>query len=185
MKCPQCGAALQRRALEMGSAYVCGRCGWGRDTADARRQSEASVTGETVKISAKTWIKLPIFWALTFLICLGPYLGIVHGIPWLVEQQGWDIAELTPETLRQKINPGYWFVLLVYVVIAALLNIGVDFENLGLFGTTRDNPFSLEDDRNRTLLKLAMFLAPGKIVAFTLIGTIRVFMALMGVGSRD
>jgi hypothetical protein len=184
MNCPQCAGTLQRRALEAGSAYVCGNCGWGRDPDDAWRGSQTSRGEDKLKVSAKTWIKLPIFWVLTFIICLGPYLALIHGLPSLFQQQGWDFANLTPEAMREKINPGYWIALLVYVALAGTVNIGVDFENLGLFGTMRDNPFSYEDDRNRLLLKIGVFLFPGRIVAFTLIGTFRILLFLVGIG-RD
>lgn len=178
MHCPKCGTHLQRSALEAGSSYVCSHCGWGRDVEDARRASEAG--GGSPRISAATWIKLPIFWALTALITLGPYVAVVYGLPWLVERQGWSWVHADPSDLQAKLNPGYWIALAIYIVLAATLRIGVDFNRLGMFGTMRDNPFSFEDDYNRAMLRIALILAPGKIVVFTLTGTFNLLRVLLG-----
>jgi hypothetical protein len=61
----------------------------------------------------------------------------------------------------------------VYVVIAGLVTPEYDPDNLGLFGSRHiDNPFSMEDDRNRTMRTLATLLLPGKCVWFAGAGTV-------------
>jgi hypothetical protein len=54
--------------------------------------------------------------------------------------------------------------LVLYLVASALVNPEPDADNVGLFGGAMDHPFRISDDVNRTLLLLAVVLAPGKFV---------------------
>lgn len=162
----------------MGVIHICEKCGWGRNPSEVRRTADGLSGENPRRISTATWVKLPIFWALSLIICLGPYVAIVYGLPWLAEQGEISWAGLNSADLQARINPTYWIVLVLYLCFASLVSGGVDFSNLGLGGTLMDNPFSLEDDYNRFALNLALIAIPGKIVLLAVIGTFRVF-ALM------
>ncbi|MCA9432381.1 MAG: hypothetical protein KC940_17850 [Candidatus Omnitrophica bacterium] len=112
----------------------------------------------------KVFLKLIFLWAAALIIVLGPYLAIVHGLPWLVQEKGWTFANADPNKLSAALNPHYWIVLLVYLTVSFFFVPSYDSENLGLFGTRRDNPFSMEDDYNRTLQTVYQLLLPGKLV---------------------
>lgn len=174
MECPKCGSELDRHPQEMGVVHICENCGWGRDPAAVRRTADGAPV-DSRHISTATWVKLPIFWALTLLICLGPYVAIVYGLPYLAEQQEISWASLNSADLQAKINPMYWIVLVLYLGFASIVSGGVDFSNLGMGGTLIDNPFTLQDDFNRVALQLALIAIPGKIVILTVLGTFRVF----------
>lgn len=130
-------------------------------------------------IPVATWLKLPFFWAIALLICLGPYAAIVHGLPWLAAEQGWAGFSRTPAELHDKITPGYWMALLAYLLVAEVTEIGVDFENLGLLGGLMDNPFTHEDDFNRWTLLIGLALIPGKFAVFTLVTTLKLMRRIV------
>lgn len=177
MQCPKCGNEMDRHPQEMGVIHICEKCGWGRNPDVVRRTADGK-TGDGRRVSTSTWVKLPIFWALSLIVCFGPYIAIVYGLPWLADQGEITLTGIESAELQAKINPTYWIVLVLYLCFASLISGGVDFSNLGLGGTMMDNPFSLEDDYNRLALNLALIAIPGKIVILTVIGTFRVF-ALM------
>jgi hypothetical protein len=179
MECPKCGSDLEPHPQEIGAIHICEKCGWGRDPAAVRAAASQSPGDDARRIPTATWVKLPIFWILSLIVCVGPYVAIVYGLPWLVEQVEIPLRGLSSGELQGKINPGYWIVLAIYLGFASVVSGGVDFSNLGLGGTMIDNPFSLEDDYNRAALNLAILAAPGKIVIFTLVGTIRIFMLMI------
>lgn len=163
----------------MGVIHICEKCGWGRDPDAVRRTADGLSGNHGRHISTATWVKLPIFWALSLLICLGPYVAVVYGLPWLAGQGEISWSGLNSADLQAKINPTYWIVLALYLAFASLVSGGVDFSNLGLGGTMIDNPFSLEDDYNRVALNLAVIAIPGKIVLLAVIGTFRVFTLML------
>lgn len=74
------------------------------------------------------------------------------------------------------LDPWYWVIGGLYLIAAYTFSPQPFSNNYGLFGTFVDNPFSFEDDLNRTLLTLAIVLLPGKAVWHTVgltYGTIR------------
>ncbi len=115
-------------------------------------------------MNLKIFLELLFLWLSALLVMLGPYMAIVHGLPWLVQEQGWTFVQADSVKLAASINPHYWVLLLVYLVISFFFTPTYDLENLGLFGSRRDNPFSMEDDYNRTLHSVYQLLLPGKLV---------------------
>ena len=136
-----------------------------------------------VQIEGGDGPRLGLLWPIALLVVFGPYLAIVHGIPWLVQSQGWEFIAATSESLAASLNPGYWIVMAIYVVIAGLVTPEYDPENLGLFGSRHiDNPFSMQDDQNRAMRKLSLLLLPGKCVWFAGVGTLQAFRNRSGSG---
>lgn len=187
MNCPKCNAEIQKEPQDDGGAvYRCPDCGWGSERLHGRAEDPRDVNRGTLVVSRSTWIKLPIFWLLSLLIVFGPLAAICLGLPLGAERAGWDFVDVTPEELAANLTPGYWIAMLVYVLVAGNVRMGVDTENLGLFGTWMDNPFSYEDDANRFMLRLAVVLYPGKIVWFTVAGTAKLmWLLLRGRSSGD
>lgn len=116
--------------------------------------------------------KLLFGWVLSAVIVVGPYLALRYGVPWLIETQ-FDIgAGLDTEEAGYRfamlVHRHYWWVFIVYMLIAGLVTPSYDREEMGLFGTFVDNPLSYQDDFNRTMFTLMLLLAPGKVVWVTL-----------------
>lgn len=178
--CPSCNSDLIATTLPHGGAiHTCRECGWGSDRLRDRKLQAGIDTAPDRSIPIRTILKLPIFWALSALVVFGPWIAIVYGIPALAEQQGWTYIEATPQSLAADLNPVYWYVMAAYLALASLVKGAIQFDNLGLFGTMIDNPFSFEDDWNRSMLTLGLLLLPGKLVVFTVAGTFKVFQKLL------
>ena len=126
----------------------------------------------------KILLKLIFLWVTALLIVLGPYWAIVHGLPWLVQEQGWTFVNADSAKLASAINPHYWIAALVYLTVSFFFTPSYDSDNLGLFGTRRDNPFSMEDDYNRTMQTVYQLLLPGKLVCTAILYTIAVVKRL-------
>lgn len=119
-----------------------------------------------------TFGKLLFGWVLSAVIVVGPYLALRYGVPWLIESQldigaGLDTEE-AGYRFAMMVHRHYWWVFIVYMLIAGIVTPSYDREEMGLFGTFVDNPFSFQDDYNRTMFTLMILLAPGKVVWVTL-----------------
>ena len=113
--------------------------------------------------------KLLFGWILSAIVIVGPYAALKWGLPWAVENHldvGFD-TEQPVQRLVALVDYNYWWVCLVYIILAGLITPSYDRENMGLFGTFVDNPFSYEDDVNRTMFAVMILLAPGKVVWVT------------------
>lgn len=179
MDCPRCNHHLQPERTDIeGVIYHCTQCGWGSDRLSAKDPSDENLTSLTPKIPAATWIKLPIFLTISFLIIVGPFLLLVFGPPILGLVAGWEFLDANPDRIAASLTPGYWIAVAIYLMLASLVDGGVEFDNLGLFGGMVDNPLSVEDDFNRAKLVLTILLIPGKFVLFTLKGTFLILKRL-------
>ena len=69
----------------------------------------------------------------------------------------------------------YIVVLIVYVIISYVVHPQVDYQNMGIFGGLFDDPTTIEDDINRKLDFLKKLLYPGKLIAWSLIGVVKLF----------
>jgi len=69
----------------------------------------------------------------------------------------------------------YIVVLIIYVILSYLLHPQVDYGNMGLFGGLFDDPTQDGDDINRMLSIFKKLLYPGKIIAWSLIGVVKLF----------
>ena len=115
--------------------------------------------------------KLAVVWALSLAVLLIPYFALRFGAPWIVgsyRSDGRIVVACAVYRFVVALNIHYWWVFAAYVILAAVITPNYDRENMGLFGTFIDNPFSFQDDYNRTMFTLMILLAPGKIVAHTL-----------------
>lgn len=127
-------------------------------------------------------LKMLLYWALSIAVVIGPYFAILYGVPALFEEALGNLGstgEGAVERLRLGLNTHYWWVMLVYLIAAGLITPRWDPDNLGLFGSPWiDNPFSFEDDYNRTMRNVALFLFPGKLVWFTVECTGRMILSV-------
>lgn len=179
MDCPRCNHHLQPERTDIeGVIYHCTQCGWGSDRLSAQDPTDENLSSLTPKIPAATWIKLPIFLSISVLIVVGPFLLLVFGPAVFSISVGWEFLDADPDRIAASLTPGYWIAVVLYLILASLIEGGVDFGNLGLFGTTIDNPFSREDDFNRMMLVVTILLIPGKFVNFTLKGTFLILKRL-------
>lgn len=102
--------------------------------------------------SAKSLIGLMLGLVFSLTLLLGPHIALVTYVP----------------DIQFGILFTYWALMVTYLMAAYVINVNPDTSNLGWGGTMLDNPFSYEDDHNRAMLKIALFLWPGKVVWWTL-----------------
>lgn len=154
MKCPACNAKVVRESVEGGMVMYCDRCGWGKDRAHAAREQGL----EPEEGPGKPPLILIVL-GLVFSVGLivGPYVALTQNFP---DLPGW-------------IHLTYWLTMVTYLFFAATVTPSYDTSNMGLFGTTIDNPFSWEDDMNRAGMTMAVLLLPGKAVAWSVRGAYR------------
>jgi len=108
--------------------------------------------------SAKSLLGLALGLIFSVVLVIGPHVAIVLYVP---NYEPWMLIT-------------YWLCMATYLAAAYLINVSPDTSNLGLGGTILNNPFSYEDDHNRVMLKIALFLWPGKLVLWTLVRAYRV-----------
>lgn len=65
--------------------------------------------------------------------------------------------------------------LIVYVIISYVVHPQVDYQNMGIFGGLFDDPTQDEDDFNRFMDFFKKLLYPGKIIAWSLVGVVKLF----------
>jgi hypothetical protein len=116
--------------------------------------------------------KVLLGWVLSAGVVALPYVALRYGVPWLIETQldigaGVDVKDLAFRW-ELLVYRHYWWVLIVYLLAAGIITPRYDREEMGLFGTFVDNPFSYQDDYNRAMFGVMVVLTPGKIVWLTL-----------------
>ena len=86
-------------------------------------------------------------------------------------------AYLVPELqIGLEVSIIYYIIaLVIYVVISYVLHPQVDYQNMGIFGGLFDDPTQEGDDINRALDFFKKLLYPGKIIAWSLIGVVKLF----------
>ncbi len=151
-KCPTCNDPVIREELPDGSSFpFCGGCGWGADRLEAARAGELETETEGGPPSVAFVVAM---WVVTLLVVVAPLVALL-------------VASGTKLLLH------YSVAMFCYLVLANTVSPAWDDTNMGLWGTRINNPFSLEDDRNRALANLALFLLPGKAVGEAVTGTYR------------
>ena len=148
MKCPACNAPVKTEAVEGGMVMYCGKCGWGRDKAyQAKREG---LHAEPPPARPNLMLVL-LGAAFSVLLIAGPYVALLQHV--------------SPVEFWMHLT--YWCVMVTYLFFAATVTPSYDTSNMGLFGTTIDNPFSWADDMNRWGMTMAVLLLPGKVAAWT------------------
>lgn len=107
--------------------------------------------------SGKSLLALTLGLIFSLAFVLGPFITLMVLVP---DVQPWIIIT-------------YWLFMVIYLLSALTINVNPDTSNLGIGSTMINNPFSFEDDHNRAMLKIALFLWPGKLVCWTLARTYR------------
>lgn len=159
MKCPRCNKPARRfNSTSTGAPlWMCTACGWTQDESTTEEN-------QPIPEPPAAWLLL-VGWAFAIVLIVAPYIALVTYFP----------------KLPAWVHIVYWLCAVMYVAAAAVTDPDFDINELGLFGTMIDNPFTYEDDINRAKLKLAIFLIPGKLVWGTITGSWR---RLRGIGVR-
>lgn len=139
-------------------SFSCGHCGWGRDRATS---SGGVVSFESEPVD---WGKLVLYWIGAVIVVFGPFIALHIAIPAGLAQTPGLEQHIAMDRVYDLVNIHYWWVMALYVTIAALLNPPMNRDNMGIGGTWIDNPFSFDDDYNRTMFTLGLVLLPGKVV---------------------
>ena len=148
MRCPQCNKRLRQMTDGTARRY-CAQCGW------MQRSEQDDDTGQSVEPSAGLFIKLALAWLFSVALVLGPYTAMLVYVP----------------TVEFWMHLTYWLVMFIYLAAAATTTPSYDSSNMGIAGTTIDNPLSFEDDMNRAGLFFAIILIPGKVFAWAVVAT--------------
>lgn len=176
MLCPRCGNDVTSGELPGGgTAFHCETCGWGRQAFEAARVGGEGGEGSepAAPLTMGVFARLLGMWIISAAIVLGPYYGIIHGGPLLASSITGGLAEVSSARIAEGLTPGYWIAMAIYLALGLVFTPKVDMTNLGWFGGMVDNPFSYEDNWNRTLFTFAILLFPAKVVCATLGGTWR------------
>lgn len=102
--------------------------------------------------SGKSLLGLALGLLFSAALLLGPHIAIIAYVP---NHQPWMLVT-------------YWMCMVTYLLASYVIEVNPDTSDLGLGATMIDNPFSHEDDYNRTMLQIALFLWPGKVVWWTI-----------------
>jgi len=178
MDCPSCGRPTKQTNEGGEVNFHCPYCGWGAESEDGGDEAAAAEMFETP--GAADWVKVGFLWVLSALIVGGPFFALWYGVPELFDI-GIGGAEGAVDRWHNALLTHYWWVMLVYLILAAAVTLSYDRDNLGLFGSPfLDNPLSWTDDYNRSMRTLFFLLAPGKLVYMTCVFTFRTLRASRG-----
>jgi MFS family permease len=156
MKCPKCGTDIAIPGARYDFRLGCPVCGW-QHSPDSR--TGPSEEGQYDVSPAE----LVVCWILTLLFVGSPYAAI-----WYFAQDRVPLSFFTK---------GYWVGWGVYLLLAFVLSPRPDMENIGWLGGLIVRPFDFDQYWNRYKLRLALLLAPGKIVIAALLETLRLLAA--------
>ena len=155
MDCPLCNRPVEQTETPDGELRLwCSACGWG--TAES-----TAAGGEQEVAPAPAW-KLALLWCAAVLVVTGPYVLLRFGLPSLFDV-GLSGADAAHAKYLAALNGWYGIVMAFYLAAAGLFTPTYDPNNVGLFGGMVDNPFSLQDDWERTKRTWLFLLLPGKI----------------------
>lgn len=161
MECPACNKPVtQSPAPDGGVNIYCSHCGWGAMPSESARSKPQR---------PPIWQVL-LLWVAAIVIVVGPYLGLMYGIPELLDvgPEAFDDASGRLVTL---VRYNYWWVMGAYILISVVFTPTYDRENIGFFGGFMDNPFSLQDDWERQKRTWQFLLLPGKTVWAAFVAT--------------
>lgn len=155
MECPMCNRTVTQAESPDGELRIwCSACGWGAEqgAGDVREESRAD--------GAPLW-QLALLWVLAVAVVAGPYFGLRFGLPALFDI-GLSGAAAAHAKYLAALNGWYPIVMAIYLAAAGLFTPTYDPDNVGWFGGFLDNPFSLQDDWERTKRTWLFLLLPGK-----------------------
>lgn len=183
MRCPRCNHTMTRTSSPASDSqntppkYYCDNCGWGKDRPGNNHITDQHITDQTdAASSAGRWGKVIGLWVVSVALVIVPYMLLLK-IPSLFGGADPAIfdAEAATARMADMLNPTYWIIAFTYILICATFNPPtVDWQNMGLFGTTINNPFTYSDNINRKKALILLLMLPGTIVVLTLKATYRV-----------
>jgi hypothetical protein len=154
MECPVCNRPVsQSPAPDGGVNIFCRRCGWG------------AMPGNTARAEPPRppiW-QVALFWALALAIVIGPYFGLIYGIPALLDVGVLSVDEGV-DRIVDLVRYNYWWVFGIYLVICVVFTPTYDPDQTGFLGGVIDNPFSFHDDWERQKRTFLFLMLPGKTV---------------------
>ena len=191
MNCPQCNRSIAQQKTADGTVVLfCEQCGWGKDKLEAAQQQAArpdsdssQAGGSAAGVPASAWAKLCFWWVVSIVVVIGPYLLVRYALTAWLRTRG-DIAADIADSIGPFFDVHYWWMIGTYLIIAGALSPKPMSDHYGLFGMpTVDNPLTLEDDFNRSMVTLQVLLIPGKIVWQTVGQTWQAFKLVTGIGA--
>ncbi|MFW6059590.1 MAG: hypothetical protein ACODAQ_05380 [Phycisphaeraceae bacterium] len=176
MNCPQCNRTVSQQQMPDGTlVFHCEKCGWGRQRLEAALAGGSGEPAPSAPSPARTAMTLTFWWIVSFIIVLGPYLLLRFGVPALLVDEG-QLAADAGQKLAGVLDRHYWWIIGLYLLISFSVSPQPMSDYYGMFGMpTINNPFTYEDNYNRTMVGLAIVLMPGKVVWQT---TTQTFLAL-------
>ena len=156
MECPVCNRPVTQSETPEGELRLwCAVCGWGTGPAEAiKAREDAAPTA--------LWA-LALLWVIAVAVVVGPYFALRYGLPELFDIGLRGAGEAHAKYIA-LLNGWYGIAMAAYLAAAGLLTPTYDPDNVGFFGGMIDNPFSLQDDWERTKRTWLFLLLPGKTV---------------------
>ncbi|MBX3176312.1 MAG: hypothetical protein KF886_03040 [Candidatus Hydrogenedentes bacterium] len=159
MECPICSRSVTQAESPDGELRIwCAACGWGAGPGGADVREERPAGGG----AAPLW-QVALLWAVAVAVVVGPYFALRFGLPALFDV-GLRGAGAAHAKYVTALNGWYPIVMGAYLAAAGLFTPAYDRDNVGWFGGLLDNPFSLQDDWERTKRTWLFVLLPGKTV---------------------
>lgn len=156
MECPVCNRPVIQAETPEGELKIwCSACGWGADGGSSGGASQGAEP-------AALW-KIALLWLVAIAVIAGPYVALRFWLPGLFDI-GLRGADEAYARYLAALNGWYGLVMAGYLAAAGLFTPTYDPNNVGLFGGLMDNPFSFQDDWERTKRTFLMLLLPGKVV---------------------
>ena len=156
MECPICNRPVTQSESPDGELRLwCGACGWGMGSTEPIEEQDNDVP-------TALWA-LALLWLVAVAFVIGPYFALRFAVPELFDIGLRGVHE-AHEKYIALLNGWYGIVMAIYLAAAGLLTPTYDPENVGFFGGMIDNPFSFQDDSERTKRTILLVLLPGKTV---------------------
>ncbi|MEN6624891.1 MAG: hypothetical protein ABFD69_01545 [Candidatus Sumerlaeia bacterium] len=154
MKCPMCGSELK---TDWGNPVNKCPCGWGSPR-PVKRSAESGFEG-----SEPAGGSLFVFlWILTLGMTIGPYWAMAH-------YHGEELSASNPRWPLWYV--GAW---LVYLLVCFVMRQPA-IDDVKTTDMVFDNPLSINDDIRRNKFQAAVIMIPGKLIAYTLYSTWKMF----------
>lgn len=169
MNCPKCNRKVSQQDMPDGSiVFHCNHCGWGNERLEAARAAGSAAVASEGPSLAGSAVRLMLWWVASLAVILGPYLLLRYALPMWLDDQGTHAVQ-AGEKLAAMLDTHYWWMIGGYLLISFTVSPRPISDYYGLFGSpTIDNPFTWEDNYNRTMATLAILLFPGKVVWHTI-----------------
>lgn len=175
MQCPRCNATVDERQVGASTVFSCPACGWGAEPG----APEPIETSNNSGVTGRDLVRLALYWLASILVVLGPFFAILFAVRHFTADAA-EPLQNAGDAFIAGLYVHYWWVMLIYLLLALLLTPSYDPGNLGIFGgRITHNPAVTPDQHyNRLMYRVNFWLIPGRTVWITLRATGRLLRTM-------